>query len=93
LLDGGARAAVGSAGLAGARFVVSDAFIAMLLNDPRLGLTAGGYVTDKSGGASAAAESERLVQQFIALVNQTAAREYDATRDAAGDAATTSPAE
>jgi hypothetical protein len=91
LLDGGA--AGGSTGLAGARFVVSDAFIAMLLNDPRLGLTAGGYVTDKSGGASAAAESERLVQQFLALVNQTAAREYDATRDAAGAAVATSPAE
>jgi hypothetical protein len=33
------------------------------------------------------------VQQFLALVNRTAAREYDATRDAAGDAAATSPTE
>jgi hypothetical protein len=87
VLEGGTRAAVRPAGMAGARFVVSDALIAMLLNDPRLGLTAGGYVAEKSGGAPAAAESERLVQQFLALINQTAAREYEATRGAAGEAA------
>lgn len=72
------RAAGGPAGLRDERFVVSDALIAMLLNEPGLGLTAGGYVTDKSSGAPAAAESERLVQQFLALLNQTAAGEYGA---------------
>jgi len=84
-LEGGSGGADGSAGSAGARLVISDAFIAMLLNDPRLALTADGYVTEKSAGASAAAESERLVQRFIALVDETAAREYEATpRDAKG---------
>jgi hypothetical protein len=83
LLEGDARASDGSVSRTGARFVVSDALIAMLLNDPRLGLTAGGYVAEKSGGAPSAAESERLVQQFLALVNQTAAREYEATRGVA----------
>jgi hypothetical protein len=68
------------AGVADARFVVSDALIAMLLNDRGLGLTAGGYVAEKSAGASAEAESENLVQRFIALVNEVAAREYAASR-------------
>jgi hypothetical protein len=87
LLEGDSGRADGSAGSAGAgaRLVVSDAFIAMLLNDPRLTLAADGYVTEKSAGASAAAESEGLVQRFIALVNETAAREYETTpRDAKG---------
>jgi hypothetical protein len=85
LLEGDSGGADGSAGSAGARLIVSDAFIAMLLNDPRLTLTADGYVTEKSAGASAAAESESLVQRFIALVNETASREYETTpRDAKG---------
>jgi len=69
-----------------ARFVVSDALIAMLLNDPGLRLTAEGYVTQKSAGASAAAESEGLMQRFIALVNEVAAREYDAAQGEGGRA-------
>lgn len=73
LLEGGRRGT-------DARFVVSDALIGMLLNDPRLNLTAEGYLTEKSAGASAPAESERLVRRFIALVDEVAAREYDATR-------------
>jgi hypothetical protein len=86
LLEGNSRGADGSAGPAGARLVVSDAFIAMLLNAPRLALTAEGYVTEKSAGASAAAESESLVQRFIALVDETAAREYEATPRHANEA-------
>jgi hypothetical protein len=85
LLGGGpgAETAVRPAGATDARFVVSDALIAMLLNDPGLKLTAEGYVTEKSAGASAAAESESLMQRFIALVNEVAAREYRAA-DAVG---------
>jgi hypothetical protein len=89
LLYADARAASGSADTNRARFVVSDAFIAMLFDDSRLGLTAGGYVEEKSAGASAASESESLVQRFISLVNETAAREYDATRGAGSASAAT----
>jgi hypothetical protein len=81
LLGGGpsAEKAIRPAGATDARFVVSDALIGMLLNDPGLKLTAEGYVTEKSAGAFAAAESESLMQRFIALVNEVAAREYSAT--------------
>jgi hypothetical protein len=79
-------AAVRPAGVKDARFVVSDALIGMLLNDPSLRLTAEGYVTEKSAGAFAAAESESLMQRFIALVNEVAAREYGATHDGGGAA-------
>ena len=86
LLGGGpgAETAVRPAGATDARFVVSDALIGMLLNDPGLKLTAEGYVTEKSAGAFAAAESESLMQRFIALVNEVAAREYSATHGEGG---------
>jgi hypothetical protein len=86
LLGGGpgAEEAVRPAGATDARFVVSDALIAMLLNEPSLRLTAEGYVTEKSAGASSAAESESLMQRFIALVNEVAAREYGATHGEGG---------
>src|SRR5215212_9353114 len=86
LLGGGpgTEKAVRPAGATDARFVVSDALIAMLLNDPGLKLTAEGYVTEKSAGASSAAESESLMQRFIALVNEVAAREYSATHGEGG---------
>jgi hypothetical protein len=93
LLYADERAAGGSADASRTRFVVSDAFIAMLFNDSRLGLTAGGYVEEKSAGASAASESESLVQRFIALVNETAARDYDATRGAGSASAATASAQ
>jgi hypothetical protein len=81
LLEGGpVTAGAGGPPLAAdARFVVSDALIGMLLNDPRLNLRGEGYLTEKSAGASAPTESERLVRRFIALVDEVAAREYDAT--------------
>src|SRR5215204_6933192 len=86
LLGGGpgTEKAVRPAGATDARFVVSDALMAMLLNDPGLRLTAEGYVTEKSAGASSAAESESLMQRFIALVNEVAAREYSATHGEGG---------
>jgi hypothetical protein len=86
LLGGGpgAEKAVRLAGATDARFVVSDALIAMLLNDPGLKLTAEGYVTEKSARAFAAAESESLMQRFIALVNEVAAREYSDTHGEGG---------
>jgi hypothetical protein len=81
LLEGGPRtAAGGSPRSTDSRFVVSDALIGMLLNDPRLNLKGEDYLTEKSADASSAAESEGLVRRFIALVNEVAAREYDATQ-------------
>ncbi|MFL6253920.1 MAG: hypothetical protein ACJ74T_02780 [Pyrinomonadaceae bacterium] len=82
--DPGTEKAVRPAGATGGRFVVSDALIGMLLNDPDLKLTAEGYVTEKSAGVFAAAESESLMQRFIALVNEVAAREYSDTRGDGG---------
>jgi hypothetical protein len=69
---------------ADARFVVSDTLLALLLNDPRLSLTADGYVAEMSAATSSPSESERLVQRFIALVNEVAAREHSAAHDGGG---------
>jgi hypothetical protein len=88
LLGDDAGGAGGSKDSKGARIVVSDALMAMVLSDPRLRLTADSYVTEKSGGASSAAESEGLVRRFIALVNEAAARESEEAR---GDGRVSSP--
>ncbi|HEX8457243.1 MAG TPA: hypothetical protein VF656_08100 [Pyrinomonadaceae bacterium] len=86
LLNGDAKAGTtdGTKVTADARFVVSDTLLALLLDDPRLRLTADGYVAEMSSATSSPAESESLVQRFIALVDEVAAREYSAAHDGEG---------
>lgn len=57
-------------------FVVSNLLIQMLIHDPRLKLTANGYVSEKSRNDLTEAESEALFQRFVSYVNDVAAREY-----------------
>jgi hypothetical protein len=58
------------------KFVVSNMFVQMLIHDPRLHMTATGYATEKSREDYTDEESEELFQQFLAYLNQVAAREY-----------------
>jgi hypothetical protein len=82
--DPGARTTDGTKVASAARFVVSDTLLALLLNDSGLSLTADAYVTQMSAATSSPAESENLVQRFIALVDEVAAREYSAAHDGGG---------
>jgi hypothetical protein len=82
--DPKARATDSTKVAADARFVVSDTLLALLLNDPGLNLTADAYVTQMSAATSSPAESESLVQRFIALVDEAAAREYSAAHNGGG---------
>jgi hypothetical protein len=63
----------------GLRFVVSDILVQMLLHDPRLRLSAGGYVVKRSSENFTDGESEGLVQRFFAFLDEVARRERHPT--------------
>jgi len=60
-------------------FVVSNLLIQMLIHDPRLKLTATGYMNAKSRRDLSNAESEVLFERFLSFINQVAEREHQIT--------------
>lgn len=65
----------------GLRFNISTMLIQLVMHDPKMQLTATGFVQEKSDADLTRAQSERLFERFLKFLSETAARENRAANE------------